>query len=115
MFKLFNKSKEPKKRTYTLQTTEACCVGDMYEYTIEATSYDEALGKLVEYFFGERKFGENVKSHHSDISFPGRGYTSTNLPLWFFRRISGHWEKSDNDKMIEFARSHGIKLRNDLE
>lgn len=110
MWKIF--SKKSKSKSYVFYSATAVCLGDKYEYTIEAGSRDEALCILLEFFFGkDMTLQEKVSSKSWEFSMPGRAYTSTNLPFWFYRRISGSWDKEDNDELIKFAKAHNLQLR----
>lgn len=109
-------------KKFVFETMEAECVGDLYRYTVEANTKDEAFEKLVKYFFSKDMI-QPVESEHLTVSYPSlRKFEYTGMPYWFAKRITGwrfDWvygwfggkrKESYQERLEEYAREHNIKL-----
>ena len=103
-----------KSDEYKFECLTAERVGDVYRYTIQANSYEEAQEKLFRFFF-EDKSGliPDVEQQHGTITYPyysvcqGTGVFGDR----FARLVSSQGTEKDYQWKQKYAFEHGIKLR----
>lgn len=101
--RIFRKKDQPKKFEFYMH--EIVCSGNYYRYIVEAPNRDEAMKKLVDYFFGSgTKTG--IETESGIVHRPQHdSFVHHGMPYWFAERISGSGSKPEeaqaNQKKLE--------------
>jgi hypothetical protein len=112
------KKKEPKEKVFDFSVSDIRSVGDKYVYNVKGFTREEALQKLVEWFYGEGghfKHDKDIEHTSFDVRQPiNDSFTSHGMPYWFARAISGgvgsrSQRMSDRADLTRYMEKKGIK------
>lgn len=115
LINLFRKDNQETEKEFTMSVEEFAHVGDRYEYKVKARNRDEAIKKLVCYFYSNRaEYVGQVESSHGIVTRPLKSeFNVEGMPTWLAKKISGVKREGDYDyeKMLhDYCEKNKIEI-----
>jgi len=110
-----NLFKRIKEKTFNFSIEETVRTGEAYNYKVKAETRDEAVAKLVEYFFGEKDFNADIEAKHVNLDYPfQKTFSFHGMPEWLAKRASGYTKSGNvnyHEQLEQYAKEHNITLK----